>query len=63
MTLLEIKVIKAKRRASARLKRNYHLARAYGYSSYESTELMNQSHKTIIFNAEKNGMTISERRK
>ena len=55
MTALEKRVIRAKRKRADRLRRNYQLARRYGYTSEEASLIMNQGKDTIIFNAEREG--------
>ena len=55
VTDLQKRVIRNKRKKSLRLRRNYQLARAYGYTSEEACLLQNQSHKNIIINATKDG--------
>jgi hypothetical protein len=55
VTDLQKRVIDRKKKLARRLRKNYQLSRAYGYTSEEASLLMNQSHKTIIYNAVKDG--------
>jgi hypothetical protein len=48
---LEKRVLDARLKRNKRLRINYHLARAFGYTAEESTLIMNQSWRNIIANA------------
>ena len=56
MNDLKKRVIEAKRKRAGRLKKHYQLARSYGYSSEESSLLMNMSQENITHNARKDGL-------
>jgi hypothetical protein len=55
VTDLQKRVIDNRKKKVKRLRRNYQLARAYGYTSEEASLLQNQSHKTLVYNAVKDG--------
>ena len=57
MNDLQARVIKAKRRVAARLKKHYRYARDFGYSAEESSLLMNMSQENIAMQARKDGMS------
>ncbi len=49
------RVIDTRRKRARRMKLNYHLARAYGYTAEESSIIMNQGFRSIMDNAETDG--------